>query len=166
MSGADGPWYADGLTFSCTRCGNCCTGEPGYVWVTGQEIEQLAQLVGLAPEEFTRRFVRQVGEHQSLIERPNGDCIFWDTVKGCTVYPARPVQCRTWPFWPTHLESRRSWARLQKTCPGSGQGEFHALEEIETQARQAAVALRIRYRETQPEGSGSKGGRTDAGRGG
>ena len=27
------PWYRDGLRFTCTRCGNCCTGAPGYVWV-------------------------------------------------------------------------------------------------------------------------------------
>ena len=24
------PWYQDGLQFRCTRCGNCCTGAPGY----------------------------------------------------------------------------------------------------------------------------------------
>ena len=23
------PWYADGLAFTCTQCGNCCTGGPG-----------------------------------------------------------------------------------------------------------------------------------------
>ena len=27
------PWYRDGLRFACTRCGACCTGAPGYVWV-------------------------------------------------------------------------------------------------------------------------------------
>ena len=27
-----GPWYADGLSFECTMCGNCCTGPPGAVW--------------------------------------------------------------------------------------------------------------------------------------
>ena len=33
---ADSPeWYRDGLRFECTRCGACCTGAPGYVWVTG-----------------------------------------------------------------------------------------------------------------------------------
>ena len=25
------PWYNDGLRFTCTRCGHCCTGEPGFV---------------------------------------------------------------------------------------------------------------------------------------
>ena len=36
------PWYADGLQFECTQCGDCCTGAPGYVWVNKSEIEALA----------------------------------------------------------------------------------------------------------------------------
>jgi Fe-S-cluster containining protein len=139
-------WYAEGLEFTCTRCGNCCTGEPGFVWVTPEEIERLAALVGVALDEFARRYVRRVADHLSLIERANGECIFWDAHEGCTVYPERPAQCRTWPFWPPHLESRRSWEKLQAFCPGSRQGRLYAIEEIETQARQAAAALRLRTR--------------------
>ena len=36
------PWYADGLSFTCTQCGNCCTGGPGYVWISDMEIDRLA----------------------------------------------------------------------------------------------------------------------------
>ena len=42
----DSPWYRDGLAFSCTRCGACCTGGPGYVWVSPEEIEELARFRG------------------------------------------------------------------------------------------------------------------------
>ena len=45
-SRAKTPWYRDGLAFSCTRCGACCTGAPGYVWVSAEEIEQLAEFRG------------------------------------------------------------------------------------------------------------------------
>src|SRR5688500_1701558 len=34
----DAPWFADGLSFTCTACGNCCTGGPGFVWITKEEI--------------------------------------------------------------------------------------------------------------------------------
>ena len=41
--GDDDPWYRDGLAFTCTRCGACCTGAPGYVWVDADEIAALAE---------------------------------------------------------------------------------------------------------------------------
>jgi Fe-S-cluster containining protein len=123
-------WYHDGLAFSCTRCGACCTGAPGFVWVSEEEIDALAQFRGQTAQEFSKQFVRQVGEHYSLIERPGGDCIFWDAQKGCTVYPARPVQCRTWPFWPENVETPAAWRRTTKVCPGSGRGRLYRVEEI------------------------------------
>lgn len=124
------PWYRDGLAFECTRCGACCTGAPGYVWVSPDEIEALARFRGQSTEQFSTRFVRRVGDHFSLIERPGGDCIFWDPKEGCTVYAARPVQCRTWPFWPENVESPESWAAVRRACPGSGQGRLYTAEEI------------------------------------
>ena len=30
-------WYAEGLRFACTGCGDCCTGEPGAIWVNEDE---------------------------------------------------------------------------------------------------------------------------------
>ena len=74
-----------GLDFACTRCGDCCTGAPGYVWVGEAEIERLAAARGLARDEFGRRYLRRVGTRLSLIERPNGDCCFFEPGAGCTV---------------------------------------------------------------------------------
>jgi Fe-S-cluster containining protein len=124
------PWYRDGLAFSCTRCGACCTGAPGYVWVSREEIERIAAFRGETVEEFAGQFVRQVGELYSLIEKPGGDCIFWDRTAGCTVYPARPVQCQTWPFWPENVETRQDWNHVRSVCPGSGHGRLYSVDEI------------------------------------
>ena len=52
-------WYRDGLAFSCTRCGACCTGAPGYVWVSTEEIQDLARYRGESVDQFSRSFVRQ-----------------------------------------------------------------------------------------------------------
>ena len=133
------PWYRDGLRFTCTQCGNCCTGAPGYVWVGHEEIERLAAHLGLEVDEFGRRFVRQVGHRHSLIERPNGDCVFWDRASGCTVYETRPVQCRTWPFWEENLEDPGEWDRVREGCPGAGSGRFYSVEEIEAAAARTAL---------------------------
>ncbi len=123
-------WYRDGLAFSCTRCGACCTGTPGYVWVSSDEIARLAAFRGEAVDQFTARFVRRVNDRYSLIEKPGGDCIFWDKDAGCTVYPARPAQCQTWPFWPENVATREDWEHIREICPGSGRGRLYTVEEI------------------------------------
>ncbi len=128
------PWYKDGLAFECTRCGACCTGAPGYVWVTQAEIVRLAEYCGDSVEQFTRKYIRLVGSRVSLIEKPGGDCIFWDKKAGCTVYPARPVQCQTWPFWPENIESHDDWKRVQRGCPGAGRGQVFTVEQIQAAA--------------------------------
>jgi len=133
---ADQPWYRDGLRFQCTQCGNCCTGAPGYVWVNAEETAALAAELGMALEAFQDRYTRRVGAKTSLIEYPNGDCVFFDNqARRCSVYNARPRQCRTWPFWDSNVKSPDDWAYTCSICPGSGQGKLHSLEQIESQRR-------------------------------
>ncbi len=134
------PWYQDGLAFECIGCGRCCTGEPGYVWVTEDEIERLAKCVRMAAAVFENTYVRVVGQRKSLMERPNGDCSLLDGVeRRCTVYEARPAQCRTWPFWHSNLRSAAAWRATCRACPGSGQGPTHSLEQIETLVRMLRI---------------------------
>ncbi len=131
------PWYKDGLRFSCTQCGNCCTGAPGVVWVDDEEIAQIAAATGKTEAEVRLLHTRQVGRRVSLIERSNGDCTFFESAtRSCTIYSARPRQCRTWPFWNSNIASPESWQDVRRDCPGAGRGAFFSLEEIE---RQAAV---------------------------
>ena len=129
------PWYQDGLRFQCTQCGDCCTGAPGYVWVNGEEIATLAAEVELDVAEFEKKYVRKVGVRKSLVEFPNGDCVFFDNqARKCTVYGARPRQCRTWPFWQSNLKTPETWAETCEVCPGSGRGQLYQIEEIEARA--------------------------------
>src|ERR1700722_15463026 len=132
MSSSDpeSPWYRDGLPFACTRCGHCCTGAPGHVWDGDEEIAALGPARGMCIKQFTKAFVRRVGARTSLIEKPGGDCIFWDRQAGCTVYSARPDQCRTWPFWPENVETPQDWEHVRSVCPGSGKGRLYTVDEI------------------------------------
>lgn len=126
----DGPWYKDGLRFTCTRCGKCCTGAPGYVWVTDEEVATIAKFRGEPVREFVPLYTRMARGQRTLKERANGDCVFWDQAHGCTVYPVRPPQCRTWPFWESNVETPEAWERTTDVCPGSGQGKLIPVEEI------------------------------------
>ncbi len=126
----DRPWYADGLPFTCTQCGDCCTGAPGYVWVTDDELEAIARHLGRPVAEVRALHSRTARGRRTLRERANGDCTFYDPKAGCTVYPVRPPQCRTWPFWDSNLETPGAWQKTCDLCPGAGRGELIPAEEI------------------------------------
>lgn len=134
------PWYHGGLRFTCTQCGNCCSGAPGHVWVTNEEIEALAAAVGEDPARFEEVYVRKVGARKSLRERANGDCVLLDADKRtCTAYEARPRQCKTWPFWDSNLKTPADWAHTCEVCPGSGRGKLYQLHQIEVQRKEIKV---------------------------
>ncbi len=124
------PWFQDGLRFECTQCGKCCTGDPGFVWVNEDEIDKLAKFRGDVRHEFTAMYTKTSRGKVTLREKANGDCIFYDAERGCTVYSVRPRQCRTWPFWESNLESPEAWDRTEGDCPGSGRGPLIPVEEI------------------------------------
>lgn len=134
------PWFSDGLCFECTQCGNCCTGPPGYVWFTTAEGRAMAQTLGVDEAEFRARYGRRVYGRWSLREQVTAhghDCIFLDrqTQPGkalCRVYGARPAQCRSWPFWPENLKSKRAWITVKNVtpCPGMDSGKLYRPDEI------------------------------------
>ena len=112
------PWFSAGLRFKCTGCGQCCTGAPGYVWVTEAEIAAMAKELKLDIEEFRTNYVRRVGDRDSLIEDPKTfDCVFLKDKK-CQIYSIRPKQCQTFPWWPFHLQSEQQWNEAGRYCEG------------------------------------------------
>jgi Fe-S-cluster containining protein len=127
-------WYADGLRFTCTQCNKCCGGEPGYVWLEDGELERIADFLNLSPRQFARQYCRKVWWRISLLEMTNGDCIFLRP-EGCAIYPVRPIQCRTFPFWRDVLRSPRRWEQLKHRCPGVGCGRLYTCEEIQRISR-------------------------------
>ena len=130
----DAPWYQDGLKFTCSGCGDCCSGSPGYVWVSPEEIETMAKAIGHSVDDFEDIYVRKIGIRKTLKELPNYDCVFLDDqTRKCQLYDARPTQCKTWPFWDSNLRTREDWERTCQECPGSGQGKLYSLESIEEQ---------------------------------
>ena len=134
------PWYSEGLSFTCTQCGECCSGEPGFVWVDQEEIDAMADEMQLSAEVFEQRFVRQVGTDRSLTEYPDGDCILLDPeTRKCSVYQSRPIQCRTWPFWDSNLKSKKDWKETCEVCPGAGVGRLYTLSEIEKARTEKSV---------------------------
>lgn len=127
-----------GLRFQCTMCGNCCSGPEGYVLFTDEEAAAMAARLGLSADEFLKKYTRKTPAGRSLREVPSPfglDCVFLDrkTIPGkaiCSVYEDRPMQCRTWPFWPSLVQSRRNWTAAKRTCPGIDRGKLIPPERI------------------------------------
>lgn len=132
------PWYADGLRFSCTQCGNCCRngGEYAYVYLSDPEVEAIAEHIGMPINAFLETYCDQDGDWVTLrMDEPA--CPFLDEESRCGIYPVRPVQCRTWPFWSDNLD-RETWENsVKKRCPGIGSGPLYSREQIEASAREA-----------------------------
>jgi hypothetical protein len=64
------PWYKDGLRFTCTRCGHCCTGEPGFVWVEDGDLAAIAQERGESLEEVKALYTRWTPQRRLRLLRP------------------------------------------------------------------------------------------------
>jgi Fe-S-cluster containining protein len=123
----------EGLRFGCTGCAFCCGGSPGFVWLSREDLDLLCALRALSEKEFLETFCRfvDVGEGRavSLREKPGYDCIFLENGR-CSVYGARPLQCRTYPFWEEIVDSEKAWYEEAISCPGIGKGRNVPPEEI------------------------------------
>lgn len=129
-------FYSNGLNFSCNNCSACCRFEPGMVRLSQEDLHRLSTWAEVTDEQFILMYCRWVENNEGtktlcLREKSNYDCIFWKD--GCTAYEARPVQCRTYPFWTSLLQDKESWESEKKRCPGLDEGDFHSLEEIKEQ---------------------------------
>lgn len=126
----DDEFHKNSLRFQCQpNCGACCSHE-GEVFVTGPEIHRLATLLRLPTAKFRKRYLRKVHGKYALIDQASGACIFLSQDLKCTVYEARPDQCRTYPFWPQILRDQLSWEWESLKCPGIGKGEVVPLTQI------------------------------------
>ncbi len=134
--GRNSPWYAEGLRFSCQpECGACCVdhGSYAYVYLEGDDAARLASFLESDLDSFLETHT-EVDDGERILRMNGPECPFLDGAR-CTVYPARPAQCRTFPFWSENLASRRAWRRLREFCPGIDRGERHDLIAIEDQRR-------------------------------
>lgn len=132
-------FYDDGLNFTCQMCGYCCANEPGYVFLSENDISRLAQSLALDRSSFIKTYTRYVdyGRYYliSLKEKDNYDCEFL-TKNGCALYSSRPTQCLTYPFWSHILSSLDSWNKEQVYCKGINKGKKVSKKEIEGYLKQ------------------------------
>ena len=137
------PWYYKGLRFSCTQCGNCCRnhGEYAYVYLSEREMKAIPAHLGLSRREFVERYCQKEEGSWYTLRMDEPACPFLGEDSRCEIYPVRPVQCATWPFWEENLR-RATWeGAARECCPGIDSGPLHSREEVERLARETEEAF-------------------------
>ena len=127
------------LRFACQPgCTNCCD-QPGYVYLSEDDVQRAARFTGMSAAAFEARYIYRT-RHQRRFRKPRDrQCPFLKD-HGCSIHPAKPTQCRTFPFWPELVEDREEWKRTARFCPGIGKGELIQIGsamEIADQQRRA-----------------------------
>jgi uncharacterized protein len=128
-------WWKDGIRFECQQSGKCCVsrGSYGFVYLTAADRKRLAQSLSLTVREFTKLHCEKTDGFTHLKEIPEQqNCKFFKG-GGCSVYEARPTQCRTWPFWPENMSAKAWSLEVASFCPGVGRGPVRAAESIAKQ---------------------------------
>ena len=129
-------WLRKGLRFECTGCGNCCRnhGEYTHVYLAAADVSAIARHLALDEAEFLARYCRRE-DGWVLLRMDAPACPFLAPDDRCRIYPVRPKQCATWPFWKENL-TRAAWAEIARDCPGIGRGELVPREEVQRLARE------------------------------
>jgi len=105
------------LRFRCVACGRCCR-RPGWVRFTENDLRRAARRLDLTVSAFRERTIdEEDGEGAWIRVTRRRPCPFLRE-GGCVIHDAKPEQCRSFPFWPEILESRETWNRRARTCPG------------------------------------------------
>ncbi|MFL6414228.1 MAG: YkgJ family cysteine cluster protein [Bryobacteraceae bacterium] len=111
------------LRFTCQPgCTRCCRVK-GYVYLSEADLVRAAAYLGLTTADFEAKYLIRYRRLLRLRRTPQKECHFLRE-NGCSIHPAKPTQCRLYPFWPELVENREAWKRERDVCPGIGKGEL------------------------------------------
>ena len=116
----------------------------GYVYLSEDDVIRAAAYVGLSPEEFSRKYLYET-RHLRRFRKPRDKQCPFLLESGCSIHPAKPTQCRLFPFWPELVENRKAWKATGKYCPGIGQGQLFQIGTALEMAHEMKVAYPPMY---------------------
>jgi Fe-S-cluster containining protein len=121
-------FFDKGIRFVCRECGTCCTGDSGVISVSSEEVEDISAFLKLSRGVFIKTYLYLTINGYSIREGIGGNCLLYEN--DCRIYPVRPEQCRTYPFWIKNMRSEAKWNEVQNVCPGIGAGRLFTKKEI------------------------------------
>lgn len=130
------------MRFECQPgCTKCCE-QPGFVYLTEEDLVRAAGFLGMTAPDFEAQYAVRQGKTLRLRKpaRPGNQCPFLLST-GCSIHPAKPTQCRLFPFWPEIVKDRQARAEVKEFCPGMGKGELIQINEARAIAREMNTAF-------------------------
>ena len=130
------------LRFTCQpNCSICCEQE-GEVFLAEADLIKMAAFLGMDAATFELQYCIRTRSQLRLRKPPGRQCHFHKN-NCCSIHPAKPTQCRAFPYWPELLESETAWKEAAQYCPGMNQGELVNIAE----ARETAAEMKAAYPE-------------------
>jgi len=134
---------------NCLKCASFCCKLAGYVEVHRADIRRLADHLGLTEREFEEKHIVEVTRKgEKLIKSGYDTCQFLSADRRCTVYSARPRDCREYVCWDQYDSTVYDFAYFyQKAIAAqkSAEKKRDAEKELERQrAREKRRRKRLR----------------------
>ena len=128
-------FYENGIQFECRECGDCCKthgdeDDYAYVYLSRTDISRIAAHLNLTEVNLLNTYCTTDERGAVHLAKLHGDCSFLKDGNRCIVYPCRPMQCKTWPFWTENMEQAIWEGPVTACCPGIGQGRSYSKTEI------------------------------------
>lgn len=127
------------MKFQCQEScgGKCCSrskeNSGAFVFLTKSDVNIIEKATGRNREKFSEllefdstRFTRKKSK-QRVLKMVGDACTFFEKGK-CKIFENRPMQCKTFPFWPENMKAYK-WNKLKKFCIGIGKGNEINFEE-------------------------------------
>ena len=127
--------------FECQRgCIECCT-QPGEVYLTKDDVSRIAGHLGQTTEQFRTTLCETDADGSLRLTTPADKACHFVLEDGCSIHEVKPLQCRTFPFWPQNVATRRAWKKVGRVCPGIGVGPVIPIEDVRATAQECKDAL-------------------------
>ncbi|MDQ6677253.1 MAG: YkgJ family cysteine cluster protein [Acidobacteriota bacterium] len=114
------------------------------MYLSEGDLKNAAAFLGLGAEEFEMQFVIRTRTELRL-RKPEGRQCFFHRNNCCAIHPAKPTQCRAFPFWPELLEDEAAWEETARYCPGMNRGELIQIEAAQAVAAEMREAYPAMY---------------------
>ena len=111
------------LRFQCQPGCTACCDVDGFVYLSEEDLRKAAKFLKMSAAAFEKKYIYRT-THQIRLRKPADKQCHFLLEGGCSIHPAKPTQCRLFPFWPEYVEDREEWVHLKKRCPGVGKGEL------------------------------------------
>lgn len=124
---------ADAPPLDCLKCPALCCRMAGYVDVSSHDIERLARFLEMPVKMFEARHIVHVTRAgKQRIKAGYETCQFLGSDRRCTVYEARPDNCRGYLCWDQKDQTVSEYARFLQT-------PVNRLRKAEAQAAQESA---------------------------